>query len=56
MSRLFIPQSHRIAQCSSLRITVLEGDPLPIQVDGEAWLQRPGVIMTTLCPDDDLVS
>ena len=36
--------SHRIAQCSSVRVTILEGDPLPIQVDGEAWLQRPGVI------------
>jgi diacylglycerol kinase family enzyme len=37
-------QCHRIAQCSSVRVTILEGDPLPIQVDGEAWLQRPGVI------------
>ena len=36
--------SHRIAQCSSVRVTILEGEPIPIQVDGEAWLQEPGVI------------
>ena len=36
--------SHRIAQCSSVRVTILEGESIPIQVDGEAWLQEPGVI------------
>ncbi|XP_063681030.1 diacylglycerol kinase eta-like [Bolinopsis microptera] len=36
-------QHHRLAQCRSVRFTVL-GDPVPVQVDGEAWMQEPGYI------------
>ena len=35
---------HRICQCHSVRITIDEGADVPIQVDGEAWLQKPGII------------
>ena len=35
---------HRICQCHSVRITIEEGAEVPIQVDGEAWLQKPGII------------
>ena len=37
-------QCHRIAQCRSVKITIMNGDSVPIQVDGEAWLQKPGII------------
>lgn len=43
-SRLINLQHHRIAQCHSIKITILGDDPIPVQVDGEAWLQPPGVI------------
>jgi len=35
---------HRICQCHSVRITIEDGAEVPIQVDGEAWLQKPGII------------
>lgn len=37
-------QHHRIAQCRSLKITILGDEAVPVQVDGEAWLQNPGFI------------
>ena len=37
-------QRHRIAQCRSVKITIRGDEPIPVQVDGEAWLQEPGVI------------
>lgn len=30
----------RLAQARQVRITMLPGDDIPIQVDGEAWMQR----------------
>ncbi|ODN01907.1 Diacylglycerol kinase delta [Orchesella cincta] len=43
-SRLINLQHHRIAQCHQVKITMLGDEPIPVQVDGEAWLQPPGVI------------
>lgn len=43
-SRLINLQHHRIAQCQSVQITILGDEGVPIQVDGEAWLQPPGMI------------
>ncbi|XP_039264039.2 diacylglycerol kinase delta-like isoform X1 [Styela clava] len=37
-------QHHRIAQCRRVKITILGDEGMPLQVDGEAWLQPPGVI------------
>lgn len=37
-------QHHRIAQCRRIKITILGDEGMPLQVDGEAWLQPPGVI------------
>lgn len=31
-------------QCRTVKITILGDEGVPIQVDGEAWLQPPGVI------------
>ena len=39
-----VSQRHRIAQCSSLKIMIKGSDPIPVQVDGEAWMQNPGII------------
>ncbi|KXJ26244.1 Diacylglycerol kinase eta [Exaiptasia diaphana] len=36
-------QHHRIAQCRVVKITIT-GEPIPVQVDGEAWMQNPGYI------------
>ncbi|XP_070538443.1 diacylglycerol kinase delta-like isoform X2 [Ptychodera flava] len=44
MSRLISVQHHRIAQCRVLKLTILGDEGLPIQVDGEAWIQPPGFI------------
>ncbi|XP_028655494.1 diacylglycerol kinase eta isoform X2 [Erpetoichthys calabaricus] len=44
VSRVIKLQHHRIAQCRSVKITVLGDEGVPIQVDGEAWIQPPGVI------------
>lgn len=43
-SRLINLQHHRIAQCQSVQINILGDEGVPIQVDGEAWLQPPGMI------------
>lgn len=43
-SRLINLQHHRIAQCQSIQINILGDEYMPIQVDGEAWYQPPGVI------------
>lgn len=43
-SRLINLQHHRIAQCQSIQITILGDEGIPIQVDGEAWIQTPGII------------
>ncbi|XP_021707922.1 diacylglycerol kinase eta-like [Aedes aegypti] len=43
-SRLINLQHHRIAQCQSVQINILGEECVPIQVDGEAWLQPPGMI------------
>ncbi|PAV91156.1 hypothetical protein WR25_10970 [Diploscapter pachys] len=37
-------QNHRIAQCRHVRILILGGESIPIQVDGEPWLQPPGIL------------
>uniref|UniRef100_H2YKX6 Diacylglycerol kinase n=1 Tax=Ciona savignyi TaxID=51511 RepID=H2YKX6_CIOSA len=37
-------QHHRIAQCRSIKITILGDEPVPLQIDGEAWLQPPGIV------------
>ena len=34
-------------QCRSLRMVIEGKEKVPMQVDGEAWLQEPGVIMVT---------
>ncbi|ESO01875.1 hypothetical protein HELRODRAFT_128981, partial [Helobdella robusta] len=44
ISRVINLQRHRIAQCHSVRITIIGDEKMPVQVDGEAWLQNPGVI------------
>ena len=43
-SRVIKLHHHRIAQCRKIRITILD-QSLPVQVDGEAWFQPPGVIV-----------
>ncbi|XP_063914006.1 diacylglycerol kinase eta isoform X5 [Zophobas morio] len=43
-SRLINLQHHRIAQCQSIQINILGEEGVPIQVDGEAWIQPPGII------------
>lgn len=43
-SRIINLQHHRIAQCQSVQINILGDEGVPIQVDGEAWLQPPGII------------
>ncbi|VDO88502.1 unnamed protein product [Heligmosomoides polygyrus] len=37
-------QNHRIAQCRHIRIVIMGHDPIPVQVDGEPWLQPPGIM------------
>ncbi|PWA13748.1 hypothetical protein CCH79_00017121, partial [Gambusia affinis] len=34
----------RLNQCRTVKITILGDEGVPIQVDGEAWIQPPGVI------------
>ncbi|XP_071577099.1 diacylglycerol kinase eta isoform X4 [Temnothorax nylanderi] len=43
-SRLINLQHHRIAQCQTVQINILGEEGVPIQVDGEAWIQPPGII------------
>ncbi|XP_078470144.1 diacylglycerol kinase delta-like isoform X2 [Lampetra planeri] len=44
VSRVINLQYHRIAQCRTVRISILGEEGLPVQVDGEAWVQPPGFI------------
>lgn len=60
-SRILNLQHHRIAQCQSVQINILGDEEVPIQVDGEAWLQPPGTIriihknrVQMLCRNRDL--
>lgn len=48
MSRVFNLQKHRIAQCRSVKIAILGNEGIPVQVDGEAWVQPPGLICISL--------
>ncbi|EDV28803.1 uncharacterized protein TRIADDRAFT_52046 [Trichoplax adhaerens] len=43
-TKVFGIQQDRLTQCRSLKITILGNEDIPIQVDGEAWMQKPGVI------------
>ncbi|XP_020297284.1 diacylglycerol kinase eta isoform X2 [Pseudomyrmex gracilis] len=43
-SRLINLQHHRIAQCQTVQINILGEEGVPVQVDGEAWIQPPGII------------
>ena len=40
-------QNQRLAQCRYAKITIHGPDTLPMQVDGEAWLQDPGIIVVS---------
>ncbi|XP_006876417.1 PREDICTED: diacylglycerol kinase kappa [Chrysochloris asiatica] len=44
MSRIINLHHHRIAQCHEVMITIDGEEGIPVQVDGEAWMQRPGLI------------
>ncbi|KAG8580707.1 hypothetical protein GDO81_007397 [Engystomops pustulosus] len=44
VSRVIKLQHHRIAQCRTVKITVIGDEGIPVQVDGEAWIQPPGYI------------
>ncbi|XP_040857497.1 diacylglycerol kinase kappa [Ochotona curzoniae] len=44
MSRIINLHHHRIAQCHEVMITIDGEEGIPVQVDGEAWIQRPGII------------
>ncbi|NXB04510.1 DGKD kinase, partial [Cnemophilus loriae] len=44
VSRVINLQHHRIAQCRMVKITIRGDEGVPVQVDGEAWIQPPGVI------------
>ncbi|XP_012222170.2 diacylglycerol kinase eta isoform X2 [Linepithema humile] len=43
-SRLINLQHHRIAQCQTVQINILGEEGVPVQVDGEAWIQPPGIV------------
>ncbi|XP_065056573.1 diacylglycerol kinase eta-like isoform X2 [Rhopilema esculentum] len=44
MSKVFGGMQHcRIAQCHTVKITITD-EAVPVQVDGEAWFQEPGII------------
>ena len=44
MSKVFGGMQHcRIAQCHTVKITITD-EAVPVQVDGEAWFQDPGII------------
>lgn len=40
-------QNQRIAQCRYAKLTIHGQDTVPMQVDGEAWLQEPGIIVVS---------
>ncbi|NXE15244.1 DGKD kinase, partial [Lophotis ruficrista] len=44
VSRVINLQHHRIAQCRGVKITIRGDEGVPVQVDGEAWIQPPGII------------
>ncbi|NWU90107.1 DGKD kinase, partial [Upupa epops] len=44
VSRVINLQHHRIAQCRLVKITIRGDEGVPVQVDGEAWIQPPGII------------
>ncbi|XP_068813164.1 diacylglycerol kinase kappa isoform X2 [Struthio camelus] len=44
VSRVINLQHHRIAQCRMVKITIRGDEGVPVQVDGEAWIQPPGII------------
>ncbi|KAM8903616.1 diacylglycerol kinase delta isoform 2-T2 [Spinachia spinachia] len=44
VSRVINLQHHRIAQCRTVKIKILGDEGVPVQVDGEAWVQPPGYI------------
>ena len=44
-SKVFGVQRHRLAQAETIKLTIRGPQPVPIQVDGEAWLQDPGVVL-----------
>jgi len=44
-TRISVPDlSLCLNQCRTVKITILGDEGVPIQVDGEAWIQPPGVI------------
>eukprot|EP00063_Salmo_salar_P037256 XP_014012091.1 PREDICTED: diacylglycerol kinase delta-like [Salmo salar] len=47
VSRVINIQHHRIAQCRQVKITILGDEGVPVQVDGEAWIQPPGIVKIT---------
>lgn len=44
ISRVINLQRHRIAQCRSVKIAITGDEGVPVQVDGEAWIQPPGFV------------
>ncbi|XP_060787155.1 diacylglycerol kinase eta isoform X4 [Neoarius graeffei] len=44
MSRVINLQHHRITQCRQVKITIKGDEGVPVQVDGEAWIQPPGIV------------
>ena len=44
ISRVIKLQHHRIAQCRSVKISIMGDEGVPVQVDGEAWMQPPGYV------------
>ncbi|XP_075307311.1 diacylglycerol kinase delta isoform X2 [Odontesthes bonariensis] len=44
VSRVINLQHHRIAQCRQVKITIQGEEGVPVQVDGEAWIQPPGIV------------
>lgn len=44
LSRVVSIKSNRIAQCHTVKIQILGPEGVPVQVDGEAWIQQPGFI------------
>uniref|UniRef100_A0A665UPC3 Diacylglycerol kinase n=1 Tax=Echeneis naucrates TaxID=173247 RepID=A0A665UPC3_ECHNA len=44
VSRVINLQHHRITQCRQVKITILGEEGVPVQVDGEAWIQPPGIV------------
>ncbi|KAF4089052.1 hypothetical protein AMELA_G00062050 [Ameiurus melas] len=44
MSRVINLQHHRITQCRQVKIIIKGDEGVPVQVDGEAWIQPPGIV------------